>query len=101
LHPFQYTSCFVLQASRAAFLNKVQQCFAVRAEVDSLLDVSRATFCRLTEGVHALADTYREQTGAAVKVGAGLVNCRHATTHVRFTLTGPWVLPAWCSKSMQ
>jgi hypothetical protein len=57
------------QASRAAFLNKVQQCFAVRAEVDSLLDVSRATFCRLTEGVHELADSCREQTGAAVKVG--------------------------------
>jgi DNA mismatch repair ATPase MutS len=54
---------WLLQASKAAFVNKVQQCFAVKAQVDSFLDVSRATFCRLTENIHELADKYRQQTG--------------------------------------
>jgi hypothetical protein len=35
----------------AAFLNRTQQCFALRGGVDPLLDVSRAAFCRATEQV--------------------------------------------------
>uniref|UniRef100_A0A383WQ55 DNA mismatch repair proteins mutS family domain-containing protein n=1 Tax=Tetradesmus obliquus TaxID=3088 RepID=A0A383WQ55_TETOB len=57
------------QASKTQFVNKVQQCFAVRAQVDSLLDISRATFTRLTEAIHELAAKYRASTGiAALKV---------------------------------
>lgn len=37
-----------MQASKTQFVNKVQQCFAVRAQVDSFLDISRGTFTRLT-----------------------------------------------------
>jgi hypothetical protein len=48
-----------LQASKTQFVNKVQQCFAVRAQVDSLLDISRATFTRLTEAIHELTAKYR------------------------------------------
>jgi DNA mismatch repair protein MSH4 len=42
-----------------AFMNKTQQCFAVKAGANGLLDVSRGTFGRLTEQVHELADEYR------------------------------------------
>ncbi|WIA16491.1 hypothetical protein OEZ85_013171 [Tetradesmus obliquus] len=57
------------QASKTQFVNKVQLCFAVRAQVDSLLDISRATFTRLTEAIHELAAKYRASTGiAALKV---------------------------------
>ncbi|KAF6261419.1 muts domain V-domain-containing protein [Scenedesmus sp. NREL 46B-D3] len=53
------------QASKTQFVNKVQQCFAVRAQVDSFLDISRATFTRLTEAIHELAAQYRASTGIA------------------------------------
>jgi hypothetical protein len=36
----------------------------VRAQVDSLLDISRATFTRLTEAIHELAAKYRRATSA-------------------------------------
>eukprot|EP00775_Hariotina_reticulata_P012444 gene12444-12581_t len=51
------------QASKAQFVNKVQQCFAVRTQVDSFLDMSRATFTRLTESIHDLAAKYSSSTG--------------------------------------
>eukprot|EP00798_Chlamydomonas_sp_ICE-L_P008492 gene8492-4853_t len=38
-----------------------KQCFAVRAGADSLLDISRSSFCRSTEGVHELADKLRAE----------------------------------------
>lgn len=38
------------QASKTQFVNRVQQCYAVRAQVDSFLDISRSTFSRLTGG---------------------------------------------------
>lgn len=49
----------LVQASKSQFVNKVQQCFAVKAQVDSFLDLSRASFTRLTESVHELAANYR------------------------------------------
>jgi DNA mismatch repair protein MSH4 len=45
--------------ARGAFLNRTQQCFALRAGLDPLLDVSRAAFCRATEQVHELAEALR------------------------------------------
>jgi DNA mismatch repair protein MSH4 len=42
-----------------AFMNKTQQCYAVKAGANGLLDVARGTFGRLTEQVHELADEYR------------------------------------------
>jgi DNA mismatch repair protein MSH4 len=48
-------------ASANAFLNRTQCCFALKAGVDSLLDVARGTYSRLTEQVHDLAASYRTQ----------------------------------------
>lgn len=47
-------------SGRAAFVNRTQQCFAVRSGLDSFLDLSRAAFCRASDDVHALAGDYRD-----------------------------------------
>lgn len=39
------------QLSTSALLNRVQQCFAVRAGADEFLDVARSSFCRITDKV--------------------------------------------------
>ena len=36
--------------SKAPFLSTTQQCFAVKAGIDGLLDVARRTFCDTSEG---------------------------------------------------
>jgi hypothetical protein len=60
-------------SSRTAFLNRTQQCFALRAGLDPLLDVSRHAFCRATEQVHELAADLRQRhalTGLRVQYTA-------------------------------
>lgn len=47
-------------SSRAAFVNRTQQCFAVKGGVDSFLDLARSSFCRISEDIHELAAKYRE-----------------------------------------
>ena len=49
------------QSAKLSFLNKVQQCFAVRKGLEGMLDLARDVFCRATEQVHELMATYREQ----------------------------------------
>ncbi|PSC68890.1 DNA mismatch repair MSH4 [Micractinium conductrix] len=48
-------------SSKNAFLNRTQQCFAVKKGCDGFLDVARQTFCRVTEQVHELAEQLRAQ----------------------------------------
>lgn len=58
-----------VQSSKTTFINKTQQCFAVRSGVDGILDLARSTFCRVTEQVHELVDTYKTEHGfEALKV---------------------------------
>ena len=40
--------------SRAPFIARTQQCFAVKAGVDGFLDVARKTFCETSEGANVL-----------------------------------------------
>lgn len=47
-------------SSRTAFVNRTQQCFAVKGGVDSFLDLARSSFCRISEDIHELAAKYRE-----------------------------------------
>ncbi|KAL9242779.1 hypothetical protein vseg_016745 [Gypsophila vaccaria] len=46
--------------ARVPFIARTQQCFAVKAGIDGLLDVSRRTFCDTSEAIHKLANKYRE-----------------------------------------
>lgn len=46
--------------SRAPFVACTQQCFAVKAGIDGLLDVARRSFCDTSEAIHNLAKKYRD-----------------------------------------
>ncbi|KAJ4848896.1 MutS protein msh4 [Turnera subulata] len=47
--------------ARVPFVARTQQCFAVKAGIDGLLDIARRTFCDTSEAIHNLANTYREE----------------------------------------
>jgi len=74
-------------ASRGPFAARINVCFAVKAGGDGLLDVARATFCRLTEAVHALADglradlrRYAASTSSAAAAGSAPSSSRRAAS---------------------
>ncbi|XP_039690800.1 DNA mismatch repair protein MSH4 isoform X3 [Medicago truncatula] len=46
--------------ARVPFVACTQQCFAVKAGIDGLLDISRKSFCETSEAIHNLANNYRE-----------------------------------------
>nr|GMD57129.1 DNA mismatch repair protein MSH4 [Ipomoea batatas] len=46
--------------TRVPFVARTQQCFAVKAGVDGLLDMARRSFCDTSEAIHNLAIKYRE-----------------------------------------
>ncbi|KAI3860073.1 hypothetical protein MKX03_012770 [Papaver bracteatum] len=46
--------------ARVPFVARTQQCFAVKAGIDGLLDVARQSFCDTSEAIHNLANKYRE-----------------------------------------
>uniref|UniRef100_A0A803LWW7 DNA mismatch repair protein MSH4 n=1 Tax=Chenopodium quinoa TaxID=63459 RepID=A0A803LWW7_CHEQI len=46
--------------ARVPFIARTQQCFAVKAGIDGLLDVARRTFCDTSEAIHKLTSKYRE-----------------------------------------
>ncbi|CAN1259003.1 DNA mismatch repair protein MSH4 [Linum perenne] len=47
--------------ARVPFIARTQQCFAVKAGIDGLLDIARRTFCDTSEAIHTLANKYREE----------------------------------------
>ncbi|KAF5193005.1 Dna mismatch repair protein muts [Thalictrum thalictroides] len=47
--------------ARVPFVARTQQCFAVKAGIDGLLDVARRSFCDSSEAIHNLANKYREE----------------------------------------
>ncbi|EPS66790.1 hypothetical protein M569_07983, partial [Genlisea aurea] len=49
--------------ARNPFVARTQQCFAVKAGLDGLLDVARRSFCDTSEAIHNLANKYREEFG--------------------------------------
>ncbi|XP_047340706.1 DNA mismatch repair protein MSH4 [Impatiens glandulifera] len=46
--------------ARVPFVARTQQCFAVKAGIDGLLDIARRSFCDTSEAIHKLANKYRE-----------------------------------------
>ncbi|KAK4794789.1 hypothetical protein SAY86_012783 [Trapa natans] len=45
--------------ARVPFVARTQQCFAVKAGIDGLLDIARRSFCDTSEAIHGLASKYR------------------------------------------
>ena len=61
-----------VKSSKTTFINRTQQCFAVKSGADGVLDLARSTFCRVTEQVHELVDKYKTDYGMeALKVHFG------------------------------
>ena len=56
-----------VQSAKAPFVNRTQQCFAVKTGTDSFLDLARSSFCRISEDVHKLAAAYSEQFKLTLK----------------------------------
>ncbi|KAL3829897.1 hypothetical protein ACJIZ3_018699 [Penstemon smallii] len=46
--------------ARVPFVARTQQCFAVKAGIDGLLDIARRSFCDTSEAIHNLANKYRQ-----------------------------------------
>ncbi|KAI3468970.1 hypothetical protein Pfo_025633 [Paulownia fortunei] len=46
--------------ARVPFVARTQQCFAVKAGIDGLLDIARRSFCDSSEAIYNLASKYRE-----------------------------------------
>ncbi|EXC02119.1 MutS protein-4-like protein [Morus notabilis] len=46
--------------TRVPFVARTQQCFAVKAGIDGLLDIARRSFCDTSEAIHNLANKYRQ-----------------------------------------
>ncbi|XP_010538470.1 PREDICTED: DNA mismatch repair protein MSH4 [Tarenaya hassleriana] len=47
--------------ARVPFVARTQQCFALKAGIDGLLDIARRTFCDTSEAIHNLASNFREE----------------------------------------
>ncbi|KAL1548977.1 MutS protein msh4, variant 3 [Salvia divinorum] len=47
--------------ARVPFVARTQQCFAVKAGIDELLDIARRSFCDTSEAIYNLANKYREE----------------------------------------
>ncbi|CAM9230133.1 unnamed protein product, partial [Sphacelaria rigidula] len=56
-----------------------QECFAVRPDVDGMLDVSRKTFLQCMEDIFQTADTMSEEYGYQVKVNYSVSRGYHLT----------------------
>ncbi|PON97698.1 DNA mismatch repair [Trema orientale] len=46
--------------ARVPFVARTQQCFALKAGIDGLLDIARRSFCDTSEAIHNLANKYRQ-----------------------------------------
>ena len=57
-----------VQSAKTPFVNRTQQCFAVKTGTNSFLDLARSSFCRISEDVHKLAAAYSEQFKLTLKV---------------------------------
>ncbi|XVF10863.1 hypothetical protein REPUB_Repub07fG0219700 [Reevesia pubescens] len=47
--------------ARVPFVARTQQCFAIKAGIDGLLDIAWRSFCDTSEAIHNLANKYREE----------------------------------------
>lgn len=60
---------FCVIKNARAFSSDLKECFAVRPDVDGMLDVARKTFLQSMEDIYLTADAMTEENGYQVKVG--------------------------------
>jgi DNA mismatch repair protein MSH4 len=54
--------------SRSAAQKRIQECFAVRAGIDGMLDVARRTYLDTIEKIHKLVHSYKEDLEIPVRL---------------------------------
>eukprot|EP00904_Undaria_pinnatifida_P001084 jgi/Undpi1/10977/HiC_scaffold_30.g13278.m1 len=65
--------------SRNSAMMRHQECFAVRPDVDGMLDVARKTFLQSMEDIYQTADSMTEENGYHVKVACSASRGYHLT----------------------
>ena len=53
---------------RSAAQKRIQECFAVRAGVDGMLDVARRSYLDTIEKIHEVIHTYKENLGIPIRL---------------------------------
>lgn len=86
----------------------LQECFAVRADVDGMLDVARHTFLQSTDDIYQIADEMTQEAGYHVKVcpsairalgGGGnfvIIVYMHEDTSTPPSMSAPFILLLPC-----
>ncbi|KAE8997285.1 hypothetical protein PR001_g19627 [Phytophthora rubi] len=57
-----------VKVCRSAARKRIQECFAVRAGVDGMLDVARRTYLDTIEKIHEVVHTYKENLGIPIRL---------------------------------
>ena len=57
-----------VKVCRSAAQKRIQECFAVRAGVDGMLDVARRTYLDTIEKIHEVIHTYKENLGIPIRL---------------------------------
>ncbi|CAH0476362.1 unnamed protein product [Peronospora belbahrii] len=57
-----------VKVCRLAAQKRIQECFAVRAGVDGMLDVARRTYLDTIEKIHEVIHTYKENLGIPIRL---------------------------------
>ncbi|CEG46488.1 dna mismatch repair protein [Plasmopara halstedii] len=57
-----------VKVCRSAAQKRIQECFAVRAGVDGMLDVARRTYLDTIEKIHEVVHTYKENIGFPIRL---------------------------------
>ncbi|KAJ8571458.1 hypothetical protein ON010_g5378 [Phytophthora cinnamomi] len=57
-----------VKVCRSAAQKRIQECFAVRAGVDGMLDVARRTYLDTIEKIHEVVHTYKENLGIPLRL---------------------------------
>ncbi|KAF1783540.1 P-loop containing nucleoside triphosphate hydrolase [Phytophthora cactorum] len=57
-----------VKVCRSAAQKRIQECFAVRAGVDGMLDVARRTYLDTIEKIHEVVHTYKENLGIPIRL---------------------------------
>lgn len=57
-----------MKVSRSAAQKRIQECFAVRAGIDGMLDVARRTYLDSIEKIHDIAHSYKENLDIPVRL---------------------------------
>lgn len=72
--------------SRSAAQKRIQECFAVRAGIDGMLDVARRAYLDTTEKIHEVVSGYKEELEIPIRLSYTCVGYLCQLTHWMYNL---------------